>query len=178
MLKQNCTWLFCVVAMVSLAAFVGCPSSNDNARTVEGDPPGDHSGHDHGEHGETGPHGGHLIELGRNHEYHAELVENHDAEQVSIYILDSHMKELAIDASPLSLTVTVEGEAKTFELAAANAVDGKASRFDASGNELFHAFEDHEEVEGKLRVTINGTPYVGAIDHHGHHEGHSHEDEH
>ena len=136
MLKLNPTWLFSVVATVSLAALAGCASSSDNARTVERDPPGEHAGHDHGEHGEAGPHGGHLIEIGRNHAYHAELVESHDTEQVSVYILDSHLEELAIDEAPLSLTITVDGEAKTFELTAANASNGKASRFDAAGNEI------------------------------------------
>ena len=134
----------------------------------------DHDGHDHeGEH--EGPHGGHVVELGRNHEYHAELVEDEAAGSVTVYILDKDLKELPIAQSSIAMNLVVDGKAKSFELAASNAQAGKASRFDASGQELFEALHEHE-ASGKLRVTIDDAPYSGPVEHHHHHGDDDHDD--
>lgn len=134
----------------------------------------DHAGHDHeGEH--EGPHGGHVVELGRNHEYHAELVEDESAGSVTVYILGKDLKELPIAQSSIAMNLVVDGQARSFELAASSAQDGKASCFVASGKELFEALHEHE-ASGKLRVTIDGTPYTGAVEHHHHHGDEDHDD--
>lgn len=182
----------CIVAALALAAVSGgCgsqQSSDDTPVDVSGPPPAadghgqDHDGHDHGEEHE-GPHGGHVIELGRNHQYHAELVEDEQAGTVTVYMLDKDLKELVIDQPAIVMNLTVDGQAKTFELVAADASAGKASRFEAADRALFEALHEHEAT-GKLRVTIDGTPYSGEVEHYHHHgdhdddHGHAHGDEH
>ncbi len=136
---------------------------------------GDHDGHDHSAEHE-GPHGGHVIELGLNHQYHAELVENEDAHAVTVYMLDKDMKELTIDQATITMNLMVDGKAQSYELAAAGVAGGKASQFNAADKSLFEALHEHE-ASGKLRVTIDGTPYSGEVEHH-HHEGHDEHDGH
>lgn len=164
--------------VVVAAALSGCGPSNegDNGPVeVSGGPPAGADNHDHShEHGTEGPHGGHLIELGRNHKFHAELVENDSTETVTIYILDTHMEELTIDQPSISLSLTADGTSNTFELPAvkSNGATG-SSRFETSDKALFQVLEQHGDVTGKLRVTIDGTPYVGTLDHHEHDHDHS-----
>lgn len=172
--------IFMTMAVLSLAFFVGCGSGSSTS-TPDTDAAGeDHDAHEHDEHehGETGPHGGHLIELGRSHEYHAELVEDDSKQTVSVYILDKDMKELAIGEAAISLTLTVGDKTQTYEMAAAGEGETR-SEFASADKSLFESFEHHGEISGKLRVTINGTPYVGAIDHHEHdhddHDEHAHD---
>ena len=122
-------------------------------------------GHTHA-HGETGPHGGHLIELGRNHKYHVELVHNDASESVIVYILDTHMKELAIGESSIILNLTEDGETTAYEmLATDDRQDAGYSHFASTDESLFRALEQRGGVSGKLRVTIEGVPYVGRIAH-------------
>jgi len=76
-----------------------------------------------------------------------------------------------------------DSESKTFELTPSNVSDAMASRFDATDKEAFEALHEHE-ASGKLRVTIDGSPYSGEVEHdeHHHHDGdhddHDHGDEH
>lgn len=173
------------LSLLTVATFIsGCadPRSSDEAPlNISGPPPAMVDGHDHaGEH--QGPHDGHVIELGRNHEYHAEMVENDDAGTMTVYILDKDLKELAIDQASITMNLLVDGQAKSFELTADGANAGMASRFDATDEGLFEALHVHEAT-GKLRVTINDTPYSGDVEHHHHGDdeddhGHDHPDEH
>ena len=156
--------------VLGLAVISGC----DTTAPVEvsGNPPAIDG---HAAHSEEGPHGGHLIELGRNHEYHAELVESDAAQTVTIFILDGNMKELAIAEPTISLALTADDESKTFELrASAEAGSTGSSKFVAADAGLFQMLEEHGDATGKLRVSINGTPYVGALDHRDHEDGHKH----
>ncbi|PCI39537.1 MAG: hypothetical protein COB46_08580, partial [Rhodospirillaceae bacterium] len=73
----------------------------------------------------------------------------------------------AINQSSIVMNLTVDGQAKTFELTSAGTNGGKTARFDAAGRSLFEALHEHEAA-GKLRVSINGTPYSGAVEHHHH----------
>ena len=152
----------------------GCaePASNDQGPVEVSGPPPATGELDHGgEH--QGPHGGHIIELGRNHEYHAELVENEEAGTVMVYILDKNMKELGIDQASIMMNLLVDGQAKSFELTAAEPTAGIASMFGMTDKTLFEALHDHE-ASGKLRVTINGSPYTGDVEHHHHGDDHGH----
>jgi hypothetical protein len=165
--------------LLALAAFVGCQtesssSSSSGPTPVAESPPetGDEHAHSHAE----APHGGHLIELGRNHEYHAELVEDHTTEKVTIYILDKDMKPLAIAAENVTFNLAGD-EPQSFELAPADAADGKASSFVTPDTALMEALEKNPEAKGRLEVTIDGVPYNGELVHHEHdhdHEGHKH----
>jgi hypothetical protein len=117
------------------------------------------------EHGEQGPHGGYIIELGRKHEYHAELVDNHETGTVSVYVLDHDMSELTVEPQVLTLHLTVAGEVTSYRLVAVVTSAGTASRFEATDRGLCHVLDDLESVSGKLRVTIGGKPFVGQIEH-------------
>lgn len=166
---QSLLFVPCLAAM--LLALPACNSdtagNGDDPVEMSGPPPALPGGAD--AHHDEGPHGGHIIELGRNHKYHAELVEDDANETVTVYILDTNMKELPIDAASVSLSLTAAGETTSFELTAVAADDAAgSSRFESSDKKLFAALERGEEVTGKLRATIDGTPYVGNVEHHEH----------
>ena len=138
-----------------------------------------HEGHDHSAHDHSPKHGGHLIEIGRNHEYHAELVDDHKTESVTIYMMDSHMEPLTLNASSISLVLTAGDKTETFELLGTQ--PGGSASFSSNDAKMMEMMEG-EDIKGKLRVTIEGKPYSGAFDHHGHghdgegdsHAGHNH----
>lgn len=172
-----------LMAMLVLA----CGCSNQASRDREparfsGPPPAIGDGHDHedDDHGNKhlGPHHGHVIELGRSHEYHAEIVENEETGTVTVYILDAELNELAIEQASIVMNLTVDSTAETFELSAVGGSNGKASRFVAGDRALFEALHEYEAT-GKLRVTIGGIPYTGNVEHHDHQGGqdddHGHE---
>jgi hypothetical protein len=159
----------------------GCGGSTD---TVTDQPPvtgheGEHShdaeaGH---EHASEGPHHGTLVEFG-GEQYHGEVVHGDDG-TVTVYILDGSAATVAIDAAEVTINVSHEGQPEQFVLAASPDTgdpEGKSSRFVSSDAEL-GTHLDEEGATAKLAVTIDGTPYSGAIEHHHDHgEGeHGHE---
>jgi len=156
---------------------LGCTGGDDFQEYTP--PPVSQNGHDDGHHHhEFGPHEGHVIELG-DHEYHAELVFDADAKSVTVYLAGHELDEaLAIAEESLALTLMVDGEAQTFALAAApqeGDAEGSSSRFELAGDPtIAEHFDDVEELEGHVEVTIEGTAYEGAI---AHDHGHAHEDE-
>ncbi len=167
---------YCILAVASSAVLVGCGSkqAKEEAAHDQGDhahAEHDHGDHGHGDHGHEGPHGGHLIELGRSHEFHAELVENDQDESITIYILDGKMKEMPIEQAAVTLNLTVDGSGQSFQLAAVESQDAKASQFKASTKEPFEALHEHGAT-GKLNVTINGTSYTGKVEHEEHDHDH------
>lgn len=181
-MKPTTTWL----PLIAMAAFtiVGC---QDPAEPIGGDapvselPPGtmdDHSGHDHDEHAHPseGPHHGDLVELG-NEEYHAEVVHNEEAGTLEIYILDgTATKQVAIDATELTINVSHDGKPEQFVLAAKPDEGddaGKSSRFVSDDKELAEHL-DEEDTNPRMVVKINGKSYRGEIKHDHEHEGHDH----
>ena len=156
--------LSCFAAVIGLLSLVsGCESTTSKTPAeISDSPPSDDHDDEH-----EGPHHGHVIELGRKHEYHAELVDDDEQESVTVYILDKNLKELPIDAKSITMNLTDLGVPKTFELAPVDASGGMTSRFDGTDKSLFVALHKHEAT-GKLNVTINGTPYSGAVEHHDH----------
>ncbi|MFP6677028.1 MAG: hypothetical protein VB878_18230 [Pirellulaceae bacterium] len=164
----------CSIA-ITILGFVGCSDGDSgqdgpdqsNSASSNGD-------HDHAHHDEEGPNGGHLIDLGHGHDYHAELVEDDATETVTIFILDKDQKPLSISASSISLSLNSNGESQSFELATAGeGENAKSDRFNSTDKALFEILEQPGDLTGKLRVTIDGTPYVGNIDHHAHDHDHS-----
>ena len=123
---------------------------------------------DHADHGDTGEHGGHIIELGSDHEYHAELVDDHKTETVTVYMMDGDMKPLSIEQTAVTLILTAGDESQTYELPAAA---GSTSEFSLSDKELLKMM-DAENASGKLRVTIDDKPFSGTFDHHAHDHEH------
>jgi len=159
---------------ISLLA-IGCdkPTTIQNGSPDVQSPDDDHEGHDHAAHAHSPKHGGHLIELGRNHEYHAELLDDHKTESVTVWLMDSHMEPLTVDEATISLVMTVGDDTQSFDLKGTQ--PGGSDEFSSDDAKLMEMIEA-EEATGKLRVQIEGTPFSGSFDHHGHdHEGHDHE---
>lgn len=160
--------LSAVVLLAIAVSFGGC-----DTRPAKVSPPDanehDHD-HDHAGHADEhqGPHGGDVIELGRNHQYHAELVENVTAGTVTVYLLDKDLKELPIEAPKVTMDLKYDGQAKSFELPAVAAA-GKTSQFESADKSLLEAIHEYQAT-GKLNVTIDGVPYSGEVEHH-HHDG-------
>jgi hypothetical protein len=164
-----------LIAVIAAVLLVGC-GTNDSGSGMNANVSTEHSegdGHDHGkpEHSHIGPHGGHLIELGANEAYHAELVK--DENVVSIYILDGKAKGgISIAQSELVVNLVSAGHPQQFKL---NAVTGGekepegASYFQMESKELCAAL-GAEDFKGRLAVTIEGKQYVGEIEGHHHNQ--------
>ncbi len=182
-------------SMVASLTLIGCGSSTQAPKASphtghedheghddhEGHEGHDHDAHPHDEghaHPSEGPHHGSLIELG-NEDYHGELVHDHATGSVTIYLLDSAVKNaVPIEATELLVNLTHDGEAEQFKLAASPQADdpsGKSSRFVCTDEHLGEDL-DHEGTEAKLVVTIEGKQYRGDIHHDHDHEGHDHDD--
>lgn len=162
------------LALLAAAVFVGCgaPSPHGEA-TAERHHEND--GHDHsaGEHSHIGPHNGHLIELGSNEEYHAELLHDEATHRVTIYILDGAAKtNVPISQPDLLINLVSGGAPKQYKLVAvtqANELPNMASCFQLEDEELCTAL-DAEDAKARLAVEINGKQFVGEIEHHKHDE--------
>jgi len=151
-------------------AAVGC---NSGSTTSDPQSPTAHTSHAHPS---KGPHDGELIELGHD-EYHAELLHDHDAAEVTIYILnDKAATQVPIDAAQITINVTHDGNAEQFALLASpddNEPTGKSSRFVSKDKELFGHIEEHD-AESHLVVTINNKSYRGILAHNHKNSGHTH----
>lgn len=155
--------------------FAGC---GENANVAP--PPvahSDHGGHEDGDHDHPteGPHHGHLIELGKE-EYHAELTHDEATHTVAIYLLDNTAKQsVPIAEKQLGISLVVGGKPTQFTLMGSpldSDPSGKSSCFQLTNEQLCEAL-DAENTKGRINVTINGKPYVGAIEHQAH-EDHEH----
>ena len=117
-------------------------------------------------HADEGPHGGHVMELGRDHKYHAELVENDDEKSLTAYVLDGNLKETAVKASGASLIITADGKTATYELKSAGGET--SSKFSSQDEAMFKTWETAKEQDVKLRISIDGVSFTGEMHHHGH----------
>ncbi len=180
--NQMAFWL----CSLSLALFLGCDNSGgsdaDSAKenTAASAEHHEGDGHDHGhgghEHPSHGPHDGDLVELGKE-EYHAEVVHDHDAGSVTIYILDSAAsKTVAIEAKEIVVNLKHDGKGEQFKLSASpDAADaGGSSKFVSTDKEFAEEL-DHNHGDATLVVTIQGKQYRGKISHDHDHEGHDHD---
>lgn len=172
-----------LVALALVIVAVGC--SGDESGTGGGDTSASTTGtdsHDDGgdehahAHPSEGPHHGALIEFG-DHEYHGEFV--HDAESVTIYILNAEATEsVPIEAETITLNVIPEeGDPQQHDLAATpdeEDPEGKSSRFVLTSAEVVELI-DAEGAAARVSVMIDGVSYDGAISHD--HEGHDHSHE-
>lgn len=173
------SWFILSIAASLAVLSAGCSSepSVENSEPIEmdGPPPdlggtmiGDAHGHDDVH---QGPHGGRVIELGRSHEFHAEIVEDDDARIVTVHILGREMQPWPIEQSEVVLSLRVDGTPRSFTFPAKDSAEGKASRFEAPDRESFAAL--HEPgATGKLLVTINGKSYSGVVEPHDHNHDH------
>ena len=150
----------CCLTILSL--IFGCGEKAD--QTYSDAPVSESSQQSHAHnHPSTGPHGGDLIELGADEEFHAELVHDKD-DGVTIYILDGMAKDtVAIDATELKINTTHDGTAEQFVLKAApeeGTKEGMSARFMLQDGHLADHLED-----AVLVVKINGKQFRGKIAH-------------
>jgi hypothetical protein len=167
-----------LLALITVGCQEAAEPTGGSSAPVSELPPGtmdDHSGHAHA-HPSEGPHHGDLVELG-NEEFHAEVVHDEDHGTLEIYILDGDAaKQVANDATELTINVTHDGQPEQFTLVAKpddGDESGKSSRFVSEDNEL--AAHLHEEgTNPRMVVKINGKSYRGEITHDHDHAGHDH----
>lgn len=123
--------------------------------------------HDHGHgHSEPGPHKGTLIEIGED-EFHAELVVDHDAHAVRIYLLGADAKT-ASTTTDTSLKISFEkvGDAELKAAPQAGETEGKTSCFEVLDDKLVHDLLDLGYAHGKFTVNLGGKAYTASIDAH------------
>ena len=154
---------------------IGCPGNNSDFKKT-GELKKAPAVHEHG-HGAKGPHGGGLIELGAE-EYHAEIVVDHDAHAVRVYILGKDAKT-AEPIAATDLTVTPAGKDALKLKAAPQKTDGegKSSVFELIDDGVVHALMDAKAIHGKLQVSIGDKPFTGEIDYHIDGSAHDHKDD-
>ena len=161
--------LGCEQPTASKAPETSGANTEDHGHDHDGEGHEDHESddaHAPGEdHGHVAPHGGRIIELGRDHKYHAEITDDHDDESITVYMLDGDLKDLKIDSETISLTLISGDDSKTFEMTDAKQKSGEGSSFVIKDKAAFALIET-DGVEGKLRVNIAGKPYNGVFEDH------------
>jgi hypothetical protein len=108
-----------------------------------------------------GPNDGHLLELkaaGGDH-VHVEFVEDEKAKKLTAVLLDEDKKtEVQSSADKATLEVTTGGETKSFTLAA-EAKDGKASRYSSAEEGLLAAVKP-KDAKVKFQVELDEKTYT------------------
>jgi len=155
--------------------FTGCdssPKTADKKKEASSGKADDH-GHDHHDHAAHGPHGGHIIELGHE-EYHAEWTHDDDSGKVTVYVLDSEMKnEVKIESTEISISTKIGDAEKDYALAAEGADESdppQASRFSIEDKGLVVALEAAGKAgtSATLKLTIKGKEFAEPIKHEAH----------
>ena len=167
-------------AVTSLLLLVGCNDGGEDFKPVTGNQPEVPEAAHHHEHG---PNGGHVIELGDDEMYHAELVFDNESRKTTMYSLDGEVKSpVPIDATDIELHL--EGDSDEHELMLMAVPlksdgEGKSSRFELAGDKLPESIKNEEDIKGHLHVKIGDAMRNGDIEHDHDHgkEGHKHEDE-
>lgn len=176
---QAFTRVFATFGIAMLITLVGCKPASSKKGKVPNMPPDTVPMHP-----TEGPHHGHLIELGQDHKYHAELIHDEKKNSVTIYVLgpieDGVVKrQVPIKAEEIVINLKHDGKAEQFKLKAVpdkNDPMGQSSRFVSEDQELSHDL-DHGETDARLVLTIGGTSYTGKIEHdHDHDHEHKHKE--
>ncbi len=132
--------------------------------------------HEHS-HSDKGPHGGSIVELGEE-EYHAEVVLDHDAHALRVYVLGKDAKTATATAAK-EVTLTPNGkDALTLKAAPQKGdAEGKSSLFELIDDDVVHSILDAKAIHAKLQVTIGDKPFTGEVDYHLDGIHHEHKDE-
>lgn len=168
----NLLSLLGVFALAVGAVLTGGCEGPTTAKNSADESAADHDDHDHDHdhaHAHTAPNGGFLIDIGRDHKYHAELVDNHDTNVVSIFMFDGELKPLAVAPPTISLTLTAGDKSGTFEFTG----ESESSSEFTLKDESMMALLDTDGVKGKIRITIEDKPFTGSFDYKHDHD-HSH----
>lgn len=160
-----------VYGVVAMGLAVTCVAGGSSSMAAQ--PTAQKSAHAH-VHPAEGPHHGSLIELGRE-DYHAELVHDHAANTVTIYMLDGAAKDaVPIDAKQLTLNLLVGGKPQQFQLAAqpqSTDPEGTCSAFGCTSEPMCQAL-DAKGTTGRLNVEVLGKRFVGKLGGHAHNHAH------
>ena len=129
-----------ILAFLVALAVAGCGADHDHSEDGGG-------GHDHSPH-----HDGTLLDLG-DHEGHLEVVLDHGAGTMTIWLSNPDRKDLTPDEAPVFSFVA----------------DGKPKQLTGKGSGAKWVFTDEalkgEPEKAKFRVKANGTTYTTAFDH-------------
>jgi hypothetical protein len=147
------------IVLVGLGASLllsGC-GPQDTSQTTS-NPPAASAEEQHA-HGQLGAHGGHLIELGDA--YHAELVGDHEAGTVTVYLLDDQATPLDnVDAAELTLSMFRNGEFVDYSLSAGD----RPCVFTLVDDQLCRAFDHDDEVRARIKIMLDGQELVGKLE--------------
>lgn len=172
---RRLTWVS-MAALGLFGAVIGCDGGKSDYKKAD-DLKKAPALHDEHEHGAKGPHGGSLVELG-DEEFHAEVVLDHDAHALRVFVLGKDAKTASPTAAT-ELSVHPEGKDPITLKAAPQEGDGdgKSSRFELIDEKLVHDILDAKFLHGDLKITIGDKPYSGHIDMHLDDVHHEHKDE-
>lgn len=156
------TTLCLTLALTIPAAFIGCGNQkNGDAKKVDKKGNGEND-----DHPTEGLHGGTLLEVGKDHAFHAEFLFDRDKKSVTIHILDGTGKKAKpIAAKEVIISANHHGEQETHKLPAKpmdGETDGKSSRFESNADDLVHVLRE-KGTNPKLLFTVDGKTRSGAI---------------
>ncbi len=159
--RNNATLL--LIGALAVAVTVGCGGDQDKKAADK-----DGVAAEHAEHPHEGPHGGLLVEIGKE-EYHVEVCHSDKTHAVTVYVLDSTAKKaVPIAEKQITINLLADGKPAQFDLPA-KPMDrepaGQSSRFELV-DETLTENHDAEGVKARVRLSIGGTEYTGAIEHH------------
>ncbi len=166
---------------------IGCGPSKSGDKSAEeikkvGAKDHDHDSHQGGHtHYGAGPHGGSLIELGGD-DYHAELVLDHGAHAIRIFLLKSDAKTPLLTKSA-EATITLDKDQKLSLKATPleGEIEGQSSRFELLDDAFVHKLLDSGFLHGDLSIKIDGKPFQSHLDIHFEHgvsrPDHKHDDD-
>ena len=169
-----------LLGLLTLLLLSGCQPAveKNNSGSVPENPPNTVDVHP-----EHGPHKGELIELGKDHKYHAELLHDEKKGTVTIYLLggikDGKVEDpVYTDSKEVVINLKHDGKPEQFKLKGVpdenpKAPEGKFSKFFSDDKELAEDL-DHKGAEPRLVVIINGTSYTGNLEHDHDHGDHKH----
>lgn len=161
---------YSMLLLATLAVMVGCSEKTQrpadrSPSTPAIDSGAGEEGHSHGE----GPNGGVVADWGGG-KYHVEFTVDHEAQQATVYVLDSDAQSLApVKAESLLLTINdpsfqVELQSVPLE----GEAEGTSSRFVGKHENLGIV----QEFAGTISGMVEETPYAGDFQE----EPHDHEE--
>jgi hypothetical protein len=121
-------------------------------------------------HPTEGPHGGILVEIGKE-EYHVEVCHDDKTHAVTAYVLDSSAKKaVPIADKQITINLMADGKPAQFNLPAKpleGEPAGQSSRFELVDQTLTEQ-HDAEAAKARVKLSIGGKEYTGAIEPHSH----------
>lgn len=159
-------WVFGLA--VTAGYVVGCNSQQGGTPYGEAEQaPASHDEHEHHE----GTHGGHVVELSKDHTVHGEFVVDAEGKVARFYVTGEDLKT-PVEATAVAMHVEGDnGEEQTVEFEPAGGGD-KGSEFTAELDKL--PTSDVEQLHGHFHVTVDGKELSGDLAHDHDHEGEEH----